>query len=104
MRLALLDYWNASVRGAPMRVVLAYANRLRMLPTYLQQLEMESNGKSVGPRARPCRRRPRRRCGAAKALWGSIRITNGCIRARRRCRANSSWRPTGAAIRRASRR
>jgi len=49
MRLALLDYWNASVRGAPMRVLLAYANRLRMLPTYLQQLEMESNGKSVGP-------------------------------------------------------
>ncbi|MBA3070226.1 MAG: glucose-6-phosphate isomerase [Hyphomonas sp.] len=49
MRLALLDYWNASVRGAPMRVLLAYANRLRMLPTYLQQLEMESNGKSAGP-------------------------------------------------------
>ncbi len=49
MRLALLDYWNASVRGEPMRVVLAYASRLRMLPTYLQQLEMESNGKSVGP-------------------------------------------------------
>lgn len=49
MRLALLDYWNASVRGEPMRVLLAYANRLRMLPTYLQQLEMESNGKSVGP-------------------------------------------------------
>ncbi|MGA1344309.1 MAG: glucose-6-phosphate isomerase [Hyphomonas sp.] len=49
MRLALLDYWNASVRGEAMRVVLAYANRLRMLPTYLQQLEMESNGKSVGP-------------------------------------------------------
>lgn len=49
MRLALMDYWNASVRGAPMRVVLAYASRLRMLPTYLQQLEMESNGKSVGP-------------------------------------------------------
>jgi glucose-6-phosphate isomerase len=49
MRLALLDYWNASVRREPMRVVLAYANRLRMLPTYLQQLEMESNGKSFGP-------------------------------------------------------
>ncbi|MEQ9506495.1 MAG: glucose-6-phosphate isomerase [Hyphomonas sp.] len=49
MRLALLDHWNASIRGEPMRVVLAYANRLRMLPTYLQQLEMESNGKSVGP-------------------------------------------------------
>lgn len=49
MRLALMDFWNASIRLAPMRVVLAYASRLRMLPTYLQQLEMESNGKSVGP-------------------------------------------------------
>jgi glucose-6-phosphate isomerase len=47
MRLALLDYWNASARGRPMRVLLAYANRLRLLPAYLQQLEMESNGKSV---------------------------------------------------------
>lgn len=47
MRLALLDYWNTSVRERPMRALLAYANRLRLLPTYLQQLEMESNGKSV---------------------------------------------------------
>ncbi|HAQ76888.1 MAG TPA: glucose-6-phosphate isomerase, partial [Hyphomonas sp.] len=38
MRLALLDYWNATVRNEKMRVLLAYANRLRMLPTYLQQL------------------------------------------------------------------
>jgi glucose-6-phosphate isomerase len=49
MRFALLDYWNATIRRQPMRVVLAYANRLRMLPTYLQQLEMESNGKTTGP-------------------------------------------------------
>lgn len=47
MRLALLDYWNTSLREKPMRVLLAYANRPRLLPTYLQQLEMESNGKSV---------------------------------------------------------
>lgn len=47
MRLALMDFWNTSIREKPMRVLLAYANRLRMLPTYLQQLEMESNGKSV---------------------------------------------------------
>ena len=47
--LALLDYWNATVRGEPMRVALAYSSRLRMLPTYLQQLEMESNGKTVSP-------------------------------------------------------
>jgi len=48
-RLALMDVWNATGLGYPMRVVLAYARRLRFLPTYLQQLEMESNGKSVGP-------------------------------------------------------
>ena len=48
-RLALLDYWNSSIRGESMRVCLAYAHRLRMLPTYLQQLEMESNGKTVSP-------------------------------------------------------
>ncbi len=64
MRLALLDYWNASVREAPMRVLLAYANRLRMLPTYLQQLEMESNGKSVSPTGQPVPP------PTAPAIWG----------------------------------
>jgi len=49
MRLALMDFWNTSILGQKMRVLLAYANRLRILPTYLQQLEMESNGKTVGP-------------------------------------------------------
>lgn len=48
-QLALLDFWNASFMGFGSRAVLAYSRRLRMLPTYLQQLEMESNGKSVGP-------------------------------------------------------
>ncbi len=64
MRLALLDYWNASVRGQKMRVLLAYANRLRLLPTYLQQLEMESNGKSIGPDGQPVP------TSTAPALWG----------------------------------
>ena len=64
MRLALLDYWNASIRGAPMRALLAYANRLRLLPAYLQQLEMESNGKSVSPDGRDAPR------VTAPALWG----------------------------------
>ena len=63
-RLALLDYWNRTVLGHPMRVLLAYAHRLRMLPTYLQQLEMESNGKSTRPDGTPA-------TGAtAPALWG----------------------------------
>ena len=33
--------------GAETRAVFAYDERLRLLPSYLQQLEMESNGKSV---------------------------------------------------------
>lgn len=64
VRLALLDYWNSAVLGHPMRVVLAYAHRLRMLPTYLQQLEMESNGKSVQPSGEPTM------SSTAPALWG----------------------------------
>lgn len=63
-RLALLDYWNRTVLGYPMRVLLAYAHRLRMLPTYLQQLEMESNGKSVAPDGQPIEG------ASAPALWG----------------------------------
>lgn len=64
VRLALLDYWNSRFMGFSARAVLAYSRRLKMLPTYLQQLEMESNGKSVGPDGVPVR-------GAtAPLLWG----------------------------------
>jgi glucose-6-phosphate isomerase len=44
---AMIDYWNARVLRLPTRGVFAYDERLRLLPAYLQQLEMESNGKSV---------------------------------------------------------
>src|ERR1051325_706167 len=44
---AFADRYYASVRGAATRAVFAYDERLRLLPAYLQQLEMESNGKSV---------------------------------------------------------
>ncbi|RIJ33211.1 glucose-6-phosphate isomerase [Henriciella algicola] len=53
IRLALLDYWNATILGFGARALLAYSRRLRLLPAYLQQLEMESNGKSVRPDGRP---------------------------------------------------
>lgn len=45
--LGLLGVWNASFRGATSRAVLPYDERLRLLPSYLQQLEMESCGKRV---------------------------------------------------------
>ncbi len=45
--MALAAVWNTNFHGAATHAVLPYDRRLRLLPTYLQQLEMESNGKSV---------------------------------------------------------
>ena len=47
MLAALFATWNANFLGAGSLAVLSYDERLRLLPEYLQQLEMESNGKSV---------------------------------------------------------
>ena len=44
---AFADLYYTQGRGAQTRAVFAYDERLRLLPSYLQQLEMESNGKSV---------------------------------------------------------
>jgi glucose-6-phosphate isomerase len=44
---AFVDQYYSLARGAETRAVFAYDERLRLLPFYLQQLEMESNGKSV---------------------------------------------------------
>ena len=45
--LALVGIWHAQVCGYASRAVLPYDQRLAKLPDYFQQLEMESNGKSV---------------------------------------------------------
>lgn len=45
--MALMGIWNYNFLGAASHAVLPYNQRLRLLPDYLQQLEMESNGKSV---------------------------------------------------------
>ena len=45
--MALIGAWNTNFLGAPTHAVLPYSNALRLLPAYLQQLEMESNGKRV---------------------------------------------------------
>ncbi len=47
--LALTEIWNRDVLGFPTRAVVPYADLLGDLPSYLQQLEMESLGKSVTP-------------------------------------------------------
>jgi glucose-6-phosphate isomerase len=45
--LALTGIWHNQVQGHATRAVLPYDQRLARLPAYLQQLEMESNGKRV---------------------------------------------------------
>ena len=45
--LALIGVWHNQICNYSTRAVLPYDQRLSKLPAYLQQLEMESNGKSV---------------------------------------------------------
>ncbi len=45
--LGLLGVWNINFLNAGFHAVLPYDNRMREFPRFLQQLEMESNGKSV---------------------------------------------------------
>jgi glucose-6-phosphate isomerase len=54
--LALAHVLNRDILGRPARAVVPYARRLRLLPAFLQQLEMESNGKRVGRDGRPVAR------------------------------------------------
>jgi glucose-6-phosphate isomerase len=45
--LGLVGWWHRVVCGYPARAVIPYEQRLSRFPAYLQQLDMESNGKSV---------------------------------------------------------
>jgi glucose-6-phosphate isomerase len=51
--LGLLGVWNQNLLGATSHVVLPYSQRLHRLPAFLQQLDMESTGKSVTRDGRP---------------------------------------------------
>ncbi|MFG1275911.1 glucose-6-phosphate isomerase [Xanthobacter autotrophicus] len=45
--LGLIGLWHRNACGFPSRAIIPYDQRLARLPAYLQQLDMESNGKSV---------------------------------------------------------
>jgi glucose-6-phosphate isomerase len=51
--MALLGVWYGNFFGAQTHAVLPYSQYLSRLPSYLQQLDMESNGKSVDRLGRP---------------------------------------------------
>jgi glucose-6-phosphate isomerase len=54
--LALAHVFNRNGLGRPIRAVVPYAQRLRLFAPFLQQLEMESNGKRVDAHGRPLAR------------------------------------------------
>ena len=45
--MGITGIWHRNICEYPTRAVLPYEHRLRLLPAYLQQLDMESNGKRV---------------------------------------------------------
>jgi glucose-6-phosphate isomerase len=63
---AFADLYYTQIKACQTRAVFAYDERLRLLPDYLQQLEMESNGKSVTADGRPLGR------NSAPVTWGGV--------------------------------
>jgi glucose-6-phosphate isomerase len=62
--LGLLGIWNSDFLGADTHAVLPYSERLARFPAYLQQLDMESNGKSTDLHGRPVE------TGTGPVVWG----------------------------------
>ncbi|HSH92417.1 MAG TPA: glucose-6-phosphate isomerase [Ramlibacter sp.] len=64
VRLGLLDVWYRNFQGFTSRSIAPYHSALRRLPAYLQQLEMESNGKRVDAQGRALE------IATSPVLWG----------------------------------
>ncbi len=64
--LALMSVWYTTFLGAQTEALIAYDSRLTQLIPYVQQLSMESNGKSVGHDGEPLGYQ------TAPVLWGGV--------------------------------
>ena len=62
--LGLIGLWHRNVVRLPTRAIIPYDQRLSRLPAYLQQLDMESNGKSVRKDGFPVREQ------TGPVVWG----------------------------------
>lgn len=62
--LALIAIWNNNFLGADSQAILPYDNRLDRFPAFLQQLQMESNGKRVRRDGRAVK------CKTGMVIWG----------------------------------
>ena len=66
--LALLSVWNCTFLGAQSQALLPYDQTLHMLSAYMQQAEMESNGKSVTWDGKPVT------YPTVPSIWGEVGI------------------------------
>ena len=64
--MALLGIWNTNFLGAETNAVLPYNESLKYFPSFLQQLEMESNGKSVSIEGEAMA------CATSPIVWGEL--------------------------------
>ncbi|MGH8196521.1 MAG: glucose-6-phosphate isomerase [Woeseiaceae bacterium] len=62
--LALISIWNNNFLDAESQAILPYDNRLERFPAFLQQLHMESNGKSVRMDGKPVKTK------TGQVIWG----------------------------------
>ena len=63
--LGVIGWWNATVLGYASVAVVPYSQVLALLPSYLQQLMMESNGKSVDRNGQPVGT-------SSPVVWGGV--------------------------------
>jgi len=64
VQLALIAVWYNNFFGAATQAILPYDNRLERFPAYLQQLQMESSGKSIRTDGKPVK------CETGMVIWG----------------------------------
>jgi glucose-6-phosphate isomerase len=64
--MGLIGVWNANFLGAATHAILPYNESLKYFPSFLQQLEMESNGKSAGIAGNPVD------CETCPVVWGEL--------------------------------
>ena len=68
MLMGLIGLWHHNFCGGASRAVISYEHGLALLPPYLQQLEMESLGKSVTQKGKTLR------TGSGTVVWGGLGI------------------------------
>ncbi|HWV16315.1 MAG TPA: glucose-6-phosphate isomerase [Cellvibrio sp.] len=66
--MALVGIWNSNFLGYPAQALLPYDQCLHRFPAYMQQAEMESNGKSVNWAGEPLKYR------SVPLIWGEVGI------------------------------